>query len=144
MSSTTRAEPTEQQCTSPSKSQDLWNAAYESLAEDKDTVKLVRAYATILATVLKTTLSEDEVLTHLNDRTKRQDFMRKLVEEGQARLSVSTTSNVLNGVGAVAEFIDSVKGLVDAAVGNIPQAALPWAGVCIGLQVINILTILII
>ncbi|KAK0760127.1 LOW QUALITY PROTEIN: hypothetical protein N5P37_007207 [Trichoderma harzianum] len=134
MSSTTRAEPTEQQCTSPSKSQDLWNAAYESLAEDKDTVKLVRAYATILATVLKTTLSEDEVLTHLNDRTKRQDFMRKLVEEGQARLSVSTTSNVLNGVGAVAEFIDSVKGLVDAAVGNIPQAALPWAGVCIGLQ----------
>lgn len=139
-SSITRAEPIEQQCTSPSKSQDLWNAAYESLAEDKDTVKLVRAYVTVLATVLKTTLPEDEVLTHVNDRTKRQDFMRKLVEEGQARLSVSTTSNVLNGVGAVAEFIDSVKGLVDAAVGNIPQAALPWAGVCIGLQVTNILT----
>ncbi|KAL5088777.1 hypothetical protein Trisim1_006192 [Trichoderma cf. simile WF8] len=136
-SSTTRAEPTEQQRTSPSKSQDLWNAAYEGLAEDKDTVKLVRAYVTTLATVLKTTLPEDEFLTHLNDRTKRQDLMRKLVEEGQARLSVSTTSNVLNGVGAVAEFIDSVKGLVDAAVGNIPQAALPWAGVCIGLQILT-------
>ncbi|KAF3076958.1 hypothetical protein CFAM422_000570 [Trichoderma lentiforme] len=128
-SSTTRAEPTEQQCTSPSKSQDLWNAAYESLAEDKDTAKLVRSYLTVLTTVLKTTLPGDEVLTHVSDRTKRQDFMRKLVEEGQARLSVSTTSNVLNGVGAVAEFIDSVKGLVDAAVGNIPQAALPWAGI---------------
>ncbi|KAL7797842.1 WD40-repeat-containing domain protein [Trichoderma afarasin] len=136
-SSTTRAEPTEQQCTSPSKSQDLWNAAHESLAEDKDTAKLVRSYLTVLATVLKTTLPEDEVLTHVSDRTKRQDFMRKLVEEGQARLSVSTTSNVLNGVGAVAEFIDSVKGLVDAAVGNIPQAALPWAGVCIGLQILT-------
>ncbi|KAL6805892.1 WD40 repeat-like protein [Trichoderma sp. SZMC 28012] len=136
-SSAASAEPTERQCTSSSKSQDLWNAAYESLAEDKDTVKLVRAYVTILATVLKTTLPEAEVLTHVSDRTKRQDFMRKLVEEGQARLSVSTTSNVLNGVGAVAEFIDSVKGLVDAAVGNIPQAALPWAGVCIGLQILT-------
>ncbi|KKO96923.1 hypothetical protein THAR02_10976 [Trichoderma harzianum] len=136
-SSTTRAEPTEQQCTSLSKSQDLWNAAYESLAEDKDTVKLVRSYVTILVTVLKTTLPEDEVLTHLNDRTKRQDFMRKLVEEGQARLSASATSNILNGVGAVADFIVSVKGLVDAAVQNIPQAALPWAGVCIGLQILT-------
>ncbi|KAL6830725.1 WD40-repeat-containing domain protein [Trichoderma sp. SZMC 28015] len=135
-SSTTRVESTEQQYTSHSKSQDLWNAAYESLAEDKDTVKLVRSYVTILATVLKTTLPEAEVLTHLNDRSKRQDFMRKLVEKGQARLSVSTVSNILNGVGAVAEFIVSVKGLVDAAVQNIPQAALPWAGVCIGLQIL--------
>ncbi|KAJ4864208.1 WD domain, g-beta repeat domain-containing protein [Trichoderma breve] len=134
-SSTTRAEPTEQQCTSPSKSQDLWNATYESLVEDKDTINLVRSYVTILATVLNTTLPEAEVLTDLNDRTKRQDFMRKLVEEGQAR--ISTTSNVLNGVSAVAEFIVSVKGLVDAAVQNIPQAALPWAGVCIGLQILT-------
>ncbi|PNP46434.1 hypothetical protein THARTR1_10756 [Trichoderma harzianum] len=140
MSSTTRAEPTEQQCTSPSKSQELWNAAYESLAENKDTAQLVRSYVATLATVLKTTLSEAQVLTHLNDQTKRQDFMRKLMEEGQARLS--TASNIMTGVGAVAEFIVSIKGLVDAAVQNIPQAALPWAGVCIGLQVNTILTIL--
>lgn len=66
--------------------------------------------------------------------------MRELVEEDEAKLS--KTSNVMNGVSAVAQFAVSVKGLVDAAVQNISQVALPWAGVCIGLQVSNILIIL--
>ncbi|OAQ58427.1 WD-repeat protein [Pochonia chlamydosporia 170] len=99
---TPRTESIEQQSTALSKSQVLWNAAYDSLEEDKDTAELV--------------------------------FMKKLVEEGQAK--ISTPSNVTKGVGDVAQFILSAKGMVDAAIQNIPQAALPWAGVCIGLQIL--------
>ncbi|KAL7932075.1 hypothetical protein V8C35DRAFT_329060 [Trichoderma chlorosporum] len=135
-SSSKEAELAEQQCTNLSKSQELWNAAYDSLAENQDTAKLVRSYVMTLTTVLKTTLSDAEVAANLNDRTKRQDFMRKLVEESQARLS--TISNVMNGVSDVAKFVLWVKELVNAAVQNIPQAALPWAGVCIGLQILMI------
>jgi hypothetical protein len=133
-------EPTERQHTGFSKSQDLWNAAYDSLSQSEDTAKLVRSYIKTLTTVLETKLSDDEVSANLNDRTKRQDLMRELVEEGQAKLS--NTSTVICGVGAVAQFIVSAKGLVDAAVQNIPQAALPWAGICIGLQVSNTLVVL--
>ena len=61
--------------------------------------------------------------------------MKKLVEEGQAK--VSTPSKITKGVGDVAQFILSAKGMIDLAIQNIPQAALPWAGVCVGLQVSN-------
>lgn len=134
------AEPTEQQHASLSKSQDLWNAAYDSLAQSEDTAKLVRSYIKTLTTVLTTKLSDVEVAANINDRNKRQDLMRELVESGQAK--VSKTSTGTNGVSGTAQFIVSAKGLVDAAVRNIPQAALPWAGVSIGLQVSNILLIL--
>ncbi len=64
---------------------------------------------------------------------ERQRYMRKLVEEGQAK--VTTASKLTNGLGDVAHFVLSVKAMIDLAVQNIPQAALPWAGVCVGLQV---------
>ncbi|KAL6806188.1 WD40 repeat-like protein [Trichoderma sp. SZMC 28012] len=64
----------------------------------------------------------------------RQIFMKTLVEEGLAK--ISTPSKITKGVGDVAQFIISAKGLIDAAIQNIPQAALPWAGICIGLQIL--------
>lgn len=39
-----------------------------------------------------------------------------------------------NAIGSFSSFVMKFKDVVDLAVG-IPQAALPWAGVCIGLQV---------
>lgn len=132
------AEPTEQQQhTSLSKSQDLWIAAFEDLAQRQDTARLVRAYIKTLTTVLTTRLSDDEVLACLDDRAKLQGLMKELVEDGQAKLS--KRSNTANAVSAVTQFVVSVKGIVDAAVQRIPQAALPWAGASIGLQVSNIL-----
>jgi N-terminal domain of NWD NACHT-NTPase len=80
-----------------------------------------------------------DVSTELKDPTKRQMHMTKLLEEGQAK--VFTASNITKGVGDVAQFILSTKGLVDLAIQNIPQAALPWAGVCVGLQVSTHLSI---
>ena len=123
-----------------STSQRLWNDAYDGLENDNETAKLVKAYVKTLTMVLEAENASDtsdsranDVPTELNDPTKRQIHMKKLLEDGRAK--VFTASNITKGVGDVAQFILSAKGLVDLAVQNIPQAALPWAGVCIGLQV---------
>jgi len=161
----TQAQPVELQAKDPpatetteqspalSPSQELWNAAYDSLAkgednaedkgtaedkdivEDQDIVKLVKCYVKTLETILSAEASSDadSVAAGLEDKSKRQTHMRRLVKEGQAK--ISTPSKISKGVGDVAQFILSAKDMIDAAVKNIPQAALPWAGVCVGLQV---------
>jgi hypothetical protein len=143
----------------PNLSQKLWNEAYDFLEEDKDTAQLVEAYRNTLAEVLvnenpkdlkakKATdtsaagasdVSADRenlkayISDELKDRTKRQRYMEMLVENGKTK--VSTASKITKGVGDFAQSILSAKGIIDLAIGNIPQAALPWAGVCVGLQV---------
>ncbi|KAK4107652.1 hypothetical protein N656DRAFT_802559, partial [Canariomyces notabilis] len=115
-------------------SQRLWDAAYNSLAEDKDTAKLVESYMETLNKVLgdRTVEPAVDVSLTLKDPSQRQAHMRKLVEEGQAK--ISRLLKITQGVGDAAQFVLSAKAMVDLAIQNIPQAALPWAGVCIGLQ----------
>ncbi len=55
--------------------------------------------------------------------------MRLLVEEGQKR--IATTLGTMEGIRNIVEYVEKAKGMIDAAIGNIPQAALPWA-VCLG------------
>ncbi|KAK4105101.1 hypothetical protein N658DRAFT_564774 [Parathielavia hyrcaniae] len=116
-------ESTEQPTPILSVSERLWNAAYDSL--ETDNAELVMSYMKMLEQFLE--------LTQLHNPTKRQMHMRRLVEEGQAK--ISRASKITNGVGDVADFVLSVKGIIDLAVQCVPQAALPWAGVCVGLQV---------
>lgn len=114
-----------------STSQTLWNEAYDSLENGSDTAELVRAYLKTLTTVLTAEKAPDT--PELKDPIQRQIYMKKLVEDGQAKISAA--SKITNAVGDVTQFILSAKGMIDLAIQNIPQAALPWAGVCIGLQV---------
>lgn len=121
-------------------SQRLWNDAYDSLENDKGTTELVKAYIKTLTTVLTpedaANPSGPETCTASvkpRDPIKRQIDMKKLVEAGQAKVTMA--SKITEGIGDVAQFILSAKGMIDLAIQNIPQAALPWAGVCIGLQV---------
>jgi hypothetical protein len=120
-----------QQTQAISTSQRLWNDAYDSLENDSETAELVRAYVKTLTTILTAEKAPDT--SKLKDPIQRQIYMKKLVEDGQAK--VSAASKITNAVGDVAQFILSAKGMIDLAIQNIPQAALPWAGVCIGLQV---------
>jgi len=120
------------------KSQRLWNAAYDSLRKDDDTANLVTSYIKALTKVLAEkdtdiSTSGADVAAELNDPTKRHAHMRMLVDEG--RKKVATSSKITKRVGDVVEYIQKAKEMIDVAIQNIPQAALPWAGVCIGLQV---------
>lgn len=120
-------------------SQRLWNAAYDNLKKGDDTAELVGSYVKTLTKVLEAEHeipSGTDVTAELEDPAKRQMFMRKRVEKGRAK--VAKASKITKGVGDFVEAILSVKPMADLAINNIPQAApaaLPWAGVCIGLQV---------
>ena len=114
-----------QQLPALSTSQRLWNDAYDSLENDNDTAKLVKSYMKTLTAVLQAEKASDasasgdsNVSAELKDPIKRQIHMKKLLEDGRAK--VFTASNITKGVGDVAQFILSAKGLVDSAVQNIP------------------------
>ncbi|RHZ69153.1 hypothetical protein CDV55_102618 [Aspergillus turcosus] len=130
-----------EQSTELSISQRLWNSAYDSLEQDKDTADLVQSYLKTLTAVLQAektssvaTSEDDELAAQVESPTTRQDYMKKLVAHGQKK--IETSSKIKMAVGDVAQFILSAKGMIDLAIQNIPQAALPWAGVCIGLQIL--------
>ncbi|KAF4240589.1 hypothetical protein CNMCM6457_007167 [Aspergillus fumigatiaffinis] len=115
-------------------SQILWNEAYDSLKVEE--AALVKSYVKVMAKNLQPegTGAVDAVLAKMDDPVERQLAMEKLVRDGVQK--IARTSAVANGVGVVADGFLKAKSLVDTAIGNIPQAALPWAGVCVVLQVL--------
>ncbi|KAI0532436.1 WD40-repeat-containing domain protein [Xylaria digitata] len=96
-----------------------WNAAYESLEVAE--AEPVASYVNTLVEVLGTTTGESfltDVSAVMKDPIKRQKHMRELI----------------------ADFILSSKGIVNLALQSVPQAAsaaLPWAGVCLGLEILR-------
>jgi len=119
----------------PSISQDVWNEAYEGIA--KDDPKLVESYMKAFIVSLQPedapSPNASDVSAELKNPVKRQETLESLVKTG--RKKVATASKITHGAGDFANSVLEFKGLIDLAVQNIPQAALPWAGVCIGLQV---------
>ena len=138
----------------------LWDDAFDSLETEES--ELVESYRKILVEVLleeklkviKTKevtrtpivkssdvsdeLKElrDEISAELKDRGKRQVHMEKLLLEGRAK--IAKASKITRGISEFAEAVLMVKPMADFIIQNTPQAApaaLPWAGVCFGLQV---------
>lgn len=103
---------TEQQITS----QRLWERAYDSVVSESDSETLAKAYIKTLTAVLATdTIAGADATT--DNSTERQEYMRKLTQDGQVKI------------------VAAVESVIDLAIKNTSQAALPWAGVCVGLQV---------
>ncbi|RYP44524.1 hypothetical protein DL768_009019 [Monosporascus sp. mg162] len=132
-------ESTEHPTPALSASQKLWNAAYDRL--ETDNAEYVGPYVEILEKVLggeTRELSAADLSAKLKDPTTRQMHMKELVQKGQKK--ISRASRITTGVGEVADFILSAKGMVDLVLQSVPQAApaaLPWAGVCLGLQMLR-------
>jgi hypothetical protein len=83
-------------------------------------------------------LSSADLATKLKNPTTRQMHMQELVQKGQEK--ISKASRITTGIGEVADFVLSAKSMIDLVLQSVPQtalAALPWAGVCLGLQVNN-------
>ncbi|KAJ6439028.1 ser/thr protein phosphatase [Purpureocillium lavendulum] len=118
----------EQQAYATYTSQRVWNSAYDSLKNDGNTATLVESYVRTLNKALGTENDTGNgVAAVLDDSDTRQHVMKKFVKAGQAK--IATSSRLTKGVGSVAEFIHKIKPIADTAIGNLPQAALPWVGI---------------
>jgi hypothetical protein len=124
-------------------SEKLWNDAYELIQTEE--TELAKFYvATLRASFEEGGKSKEisaaeavEISAKLNDRTERKEYLNKMLIKGQEK--VKKTSQFSKILGGVAEGILKLQPVMNI-VTSIPQAAvvaLPWAGVCIGLQVSN-------
>jgi hypothetical protein len=121
------------------KSQQLWNDAYDGLEDGGSTSGIVQSYAETLTFAIagedgeKSAEERAALAADLKDPVKRQAHMRDLVQKGREKFA--DDSKLAQTVGDVAGFVLQARGVIDVAIKNVPQAALPWAGVCVGLQV---------
>lgn len=124
-----------------SESQKLWDAAFSSIEESPEGRELAQKYLKILGN----TLGDGDDDAHLDDdgaesgpgtATVRQQDMVQLVRTGLKK--VEKASKITKTMGSFAEAILAAKPLADLVIQAVPHtapAALPWAGVCAGLQV---------
>ena len=122
------------------RSQQLWNEAFDGLEDSGHTSGIVKSYADTLTYALadddgdgKPSPGASNLAAELRDPAKRQQHMKNLVKKGRDKFA--DDSKIAQGVGDVAGFVLKARSVIDVAIQNVPQAALPWAGVCVGLQV---------
>ncbi|KAJ3488446.1 hypothetical protein NLG97_g6197 [Lecanicillium saksenae] len=114
----------------------LWNGAYDALKQSDP--KLVDAFERILTARLKEiqgTPTDDVSDNNISDRAEtRCEQMRIVIQDGldrsekSAALSEKTAQSL--------QLFASVKSVIAAGLRSVPQAAVPWACVCIGLEVL--------
>jgi hypothetical protein len=122
-------------CDISAKRKDLVSKILEELRDPKakKTIDTSAAGASDVSTKLEKLRADISV--ELKDWTNQRLFIKQLVNKGQVK--VAKASKITRGVGDVANAILGAKPVVDTVL-LIPQAApaaLPWAGVCVGLQV---------
>ncbi|KAF5242935.1 hypothetical protein FAUST_3103 [Fusarium austroamericanum] len=146
--STTQLEGVTSQALSNIRQEDisLWNSAYERLKETSE--KVVTEYEELLSKELSSEIdiSEDESENHIDDTNheRRKEQLELIIQNGLRRTEEGKIKYKIFGktfipryhVARTAEFVQSVKTLVDEAVKASPEAGLVWAGVCTVLPIL--------
>lgn len=114
----------------------LWNAAYDSIKEADP--KLIDTYERILSSKLaELDLEADPEDAGGNsigqDGEKRSAQMQALAKHGLKQ--TEKAASVADKTTQALQVITTVKGVVSSALQSVPQAAVAWAGVCLGLEV---------
>jgi hypothetical protein len=120
----------------PDLQEQLWNGAYDDLKRSEP--KVTKAFEKIIAA--KTGQNEprdqlDQAAEHVIAASWKPttEQMQNLVHEGLDR--TEKAASVKQGLGNVLQAVQTARGLMDSAVQFVPQAAIVWAGVCLGLEV---------
>lgn len=115
----------------------IWDRAYDELKTED--AALVQAYETILSTKLQNAgnanseaMIEGNIINQ-HDREKRRIQMNQLVKDGLDKISLET--KVKLRLGRVLQTVNLAQSLISDIVNGVPQAALPWAAVCLSLEV---------
>ena len=116
---------------------DLWDRAYESLREDKDSRKLMDAYEKILLSDLNDDHSFPAVAEGTGTSKRERDMSAlvekkvKAVEDARWNFQLGErTVEIKTQVDRIVKAILFAKDFVSSAVSAEPHAALAWAGVC--------------
>ncbi|KAG5805227.1 hypothetical protein H9Q74_009701 [Fusarium xylarioides] len=116
----------------------LWDRAYDELKQED--AALVSAYEKILSSQLQDGLGSSVPESQLNaiaqlDPDTRRRQMDELVRAGLAK--IAPEAKVKEGAGTAMGVVQSIKDVISTAVQATPQAALPWAGVCVALEMLT-------
>ena len=122
-----------------SEAEAIWHDAFDDIVATDE--KLVKHYLRALEAYSTPTGTQPsdaaDIQAGLNDRARRQQVLERLVQTGKSRMEAPEKFS--RYVGTPANAVLKAKPIVDI-VTTIPHAApaaLPWAGVCVGLKVSN-------
>ncbi|EHK48808.1 hypothetical protein TRIATDRAFT_10225, partial [Trichoderma atroviride IMI 206040] len=117
----------------------IWNEAYDSLKLDEP--KLVQAYEKILSLHLRgdsvvsmDQVSEKNVIQEENVSIRRAQ-MCQLIDNGLNK--TMQEANVKGNIGTAMQVANATKKLIGDTIKDIPQAVLPWAIVCVSLEMLT-------
>lgn len=109
----------------------LWNESYDTLRNSEN--KYIVEYEEILLYELK---KENPAITSLGTSyEERWRNMQRLVEIGLKK--TEKEAKIYGKVNDGLQLFDTVRSLVTPAVSAVPQAAIPWVGVCFILEVFS-------
>jgi hypothetical protein len=115
----------------------IWNEAYDSLKTEES--KLVQAYEKILSLKLNedSAVSIDQVpeknVIQEGNASIRRAQMYHLIDHGLSKIVHET--NIKTNIGSTMQVVNTTKKIIGDSIKDIPQAALPWAIVCVSLEV---------
>ncbi|KAJ4854411.1 NACHT domain-containing protein [Trichoderma breve] len=111
----------------------IWDRAYDALKIDD--AALVQAYERILTSKLQNTeVKADVNVINQHDKEERRSQMHQLVKDGLDK--ISKEANVKSLVGSVLQTVNLAQNIVTEVVKDVPQAAIPWAAVCLSLELL--------
>ena len=113
--------------------QQLWNQAYDDLQDSGN--KYMAQYEGILISELKEDNPDDDSVSLGSSHEERWRQMQRLVEIGLSKTEKEARGYEIANYGL--ELFGTVRALVEPAVSAVPQAAIPWVGVCFILEVIS-------
>ncbi|KAL7935839.1 hypothetical protein V8C35DRAFT_321343 [Trichoderma chlorosporum] len=112
----------------------IWDLAYDELKIED--AALVQAYERILTSRLQNTkVTSDANVMIQNDKEERKGQMHQLVKVGLDKISQETKAKSV--AGSVLKTINLAQNVVTEIVKDVPQAAIPWAAVCISLELLT-------
>jgi hypothetical protein len=115
----------------------LWNQAHDNLKEIEP--KVVATFERILSAELIPT-SRAPPNPHPIENNIEKDWkirshqMQQLVKKGLEQ--TKKEASMKRGIDESLQAAQAVRGIVDRAVRAAPEAAVAWAGVCLGLEVV--------
>ncbi|KAH6652126.1 NACHT domain-containing protein [Truncatella angustata] len=114
----------------------LWATSFEELEKTKP--ELVKAFRRVIYTkVNQPNLTPNGPLKHGEEdsRDPTPEELERWIKDGLLRNE--RAASVQKGIGVVVQVVGPAKHIMNLVVQAVPQATIPWAGICLGLEILS-------